>query len=375
MTGPDDDVPPDADTPGPDFDDPAPDGGLSPHEHTHERLDVRVGRVEALVERIASDQVRQPRSRGVFLCSTCGTSEEREIVPSATSFAEVLYAIREEVRMTFDYDKPARTAPPVAQPGIERALCAAALAGLAHKSFAQLHARHFHSVLLGRLWEIARSMQLPPVRLAVHKAMQPGAIAAASAAYSEAITARAESVAAGMEAAGYGRAGHLVPAILGLLSPHQAVTVAPMHVDAVLECAWRRQMIYDLRFVVAELQTSVGDEIDRPFPMNEEHVRMALLKALADLDAGPAGEIVERELERQARGDASPAAKDRARLYGWQRDLVYRAAGITGWLKRGIGHPTVATTRDRVAALLDRLDEARAQLVDLLAHLDAGLPR
>lgn len=375
MTGPEDDVPPGDDAPPPDFDDPAPDGGLSPHDLTHERLDRRVGRVEELVERVASDAIRQPRSRGIFTCSTCGTAEEREIVPTPTSFAEVLYAIREEIRMTFDYDKPARQAPPVAHPGIERALCAAALGGIAHKSFTQLRAKHFHSVLLGRLWEIARAMPLSEVRLAVHKGMQEDAVTAARAAYSEAVARRAESVAAGMEAAGYGRVGHIVPVILDLLSPHQAVTVAPMHVDAVMECAWRRQMIYDLRFVVAELQTSVGDELDRPFPMNEEHVRMALLKALADLDAGPAGEIVERELDRAARADATGAAKERARLYGWQRDLVYRAAGIPGWLKRGIGQPTVDAARDRIVALIARLDEARAQLVDLVDHIDAGPSR
>lgn len=342
---------------------------VSPHELAHERIDTRVGRLEALVHDVVADQVRVPRSRGVFTCSSCGTSEEREIVASPTSFAEVLYAFREELRSMVLYDRPVHTPPqPIAHPDIERQVLGAALLGLSHPAFAQLRREHFYCAFYGRLWEIVREAGPDLAALSVPLPSRADDEQAAIAAAEKARILRASLLASRFEARGWGRAENAISEILGLLGPRQAVTVTPLAVDAILDAAWRRKLVLDLQLLIAEIKTTVGTDVGAA-PMNDDHVRAALLQALATVDAGPAGEIVQRELDRQA-ASKDPAAHERARLYSWQRDLVYRAAGITGWLTRGIGVRTVGSARDRVERLIARLDEARAQLVDLLAHLD-----
>jgi hypothetical protein len=295
--------------------------------------DALARRVNRLEERLG-----QGRARAVFTCSHCQSTEDRELPPSSpTSYTELLYALREEIRMAALLDKPidVRQKPP-AFPALERSVVAALLAGLRPAHFQQLERQHFSVLLYGWIWELAQGMT--------------GAI-------------DLRVLAAKFEARGLGRAETVHTELVRLGGPFQPVASGEQHVAAIIDAAWKRRLLFDV--------SALADAMQGPSPCTENEVRQALLDILGRIDAGPRGDIVQRELDRAAaQPDATDGARERARIYGWQRGLVYRAAGIVGWLRRAPGLETIDGARERLVALLARMDQVRHQIQHLIDEID-----
>jgi len=306
---------------------------------------------KSLEERMAdieeSVRVREkPTQRLTIVCPTCNAEDTLDVddlveqTPALVT-AQLARLIRTEIRHASSVPAvEARPLPPF-DLDAERSACASAVLGLSWKSAERLTGKQFFSPLYGAIWDHCRRM--------------PGRV-------------NRVTIAAQLNADQICERSVALMVIEDLASPHTAASCSRATCDRILEVAWQRALFYQASDLTALLRDGVG--------VQRATVRGMLMELLAELESGPNGDQVIQEIERAAvkiNADMSPAAaKLRAKKYVQQRDLIYQASAVVGWLRRDTTPAALESAKTKLGKLVDQVHRVHQQLYALYEQLDGG---
>lgn len=308
---------------------------------------------KSLEDRIADveDAVRQrqretPTQRMTIVCPTCSaedTLDVDELVEQTPALvtAQLARLIRTEIRHASI--APAiepRPLPPF-DLDAERAACASVVLGLSWKSAERLTGKQFFSPLYGAIWD--------------HCRRAPGRV-------------NRVTIAAQLNADQICERSIALMVLEDLASPHTAASCSRATCDRILDVAWQRALYYQSLDLSALLRDAPSVE--------RGTVRGMLMDLLASLEGGPNGDQVLQEIERVAakcNADMSPAAaKTRAKKYVAQRDLIYQASAVVGWLRRDTTPAALESAKTKLGKLVDQVHRVHKDLYSLYDQLDGG---
>lgn len=289
----------------------------------------------------------KPTQRMTIVCPTCNaedTLDVDELVEQTPALvtAQLARLIRTEIRHASNVPATeARPLPPF-DLDAERSACASAVLGLSWKSKERLTGRQFFSPLYGAIWDLCRRM--------------PGG------------RVNRVTVAAQLNADQICERSIALMVLEDLASPHTAASCSRATCDRILEVAWQRTLYYQASDLTALLRDA--GRVERGT------VRGMLMDLLAELESGPEGDQVMQEIERAAvkiNADMSPAAvKMRAKKYVAQRDLIYQASAVVGWLRRDTTPAALESAKTKLGKLVDQVHRVHHDLYALYEQLDGS---
>lgn len=305
-------------------------------------LEERIGELE---EASREKQRATPTSRMTIVCPTCSaedTLDVDELVEETPALvtAQLARLIRTEIRHAAVVPAAdARPLPPF-DLDAERAACAAVVLGLSWKSAERLTGKHFFSPLYGAIWDHCRRV--------------PGRV-------------NRVTIAAQLNADQICERSVALMVLEDLASPHTAASCSRATCDRILDLAWQRTLYYQASDLSAFLRDAKS--VDR------SAIRGMLMDLLAELESGPNGDQVMQEIERVAskiNADMSPAAqRSRAKKYVAQRDLIYQASAVVGWLRRDTTPATIESAKTKLGKLIDQVHNVHKALFALYEQIES----
>jgi len=314
-------------------------------------IPVNVSDILALIE----DRERRMMT---FTCPSCAARDERSLPdavppPNASTSDMILFlqrhverTVRNEIRDALDLDAPKPTLQkPPSDLQVERSLCASALAGLRWPGAHRLKREHFYSPINGIIWELCSETDGKP---------------------------HLGTIASQIELKRLGNKREVIQFLKHLTGPWQAATCSNTAIDRILELAWQRDLYASAQCLTAMLG-SAHPVIGAIGFDDRIALRARLLDMVSTLEGGPHGDpvlaYIERVVEENSGDTASPAQKARAAKFAVQRDLVFQAASVVGWLKKDDSVNGLVEARDRLVKYIARLDTARDHLHEIWSRL------